>query len=54
MTIEHFLYFHITLIASPDSPQLEMLLSTKEIRSCGGNLALSSNGFPSLASSLAC
>ncbi len=44
----------MTLIASPESPQLEIVSLTDGNRSCGGNLALSSNSFPPLASSLFC
>lgn len=47
-------HFHKTLIASPESPQLEMLSSMDGSKSCGGNLAFSSNGFPSFASGFDC
>ncbi len=38
------LHFQRNVIASPESPQLEILSSTNVIKSTGGNLAFNSNG----------
>ena len=45
-------HFHKNVIASPESPKLEILSSTNGIKSTGGNLAFNSNALPALASSL--
>ena len=47
-------YVHDTLIASPLSPQLAIVLSMDGNKSCGGNFAFNPNDLPALASSLDC
>jgi hypothetical protein len=48
------IYFHRTVIASPDNEQLSIELSISLMRSFGGNPAIRINSFPFFPSGLDC